>query len=213
MHNPSKWYDFNNHKELRRLRKDVNDNSSLKIELTASVIIAIWTFFLADIFEDSSNCFKICMCAILTGAVIFGVVFLPTIFHYFKIRRSGNIIYNGKNATSIFDDEIVYDVLVAYEYSNSIKQIKESDELSKELAVFYKIEINYYISKSIRALFKFNSNIPNIYGNKEYQIRKERVCNVMNLIKRIIENNQIVLDNDIDRKYNNLLKTVETKIP
>lgn len=38
-----------------------------------------------------------------------------------------NVIIKGKDATSVFDDEIVFNILVACEYYNCKKNITEND--------------------------------------------------------------------------------------
>lgn len=213
MHNnPSKWYSFNNHKELKRLRKDINETLTLKIELATSITLAIISFFLSDLLKHESNCLKITICIIMCFLVFLILFLLPYLRKKIAIWKSGSILHNGKIATNIFDDEIVYDVLVASEYSNSISQIDEKNKLRNELIEFYNIEIKYYISKSISALFEFNSNIPNIYGNKDNQIRIERVNNIVNLMTKILKNNTITLDDDVQEQYESLLDIIENRL-
>ena len=196
---PSKWYDFINHKELKKLRTDINNTLSLRIEIAVSIVLAIISFFLGKQLTEAAFGAQIIVCIIMCIVVILLFSF-PYICNWISMRKRYNIFINGKEATNIFDDEIVYDILVATEYYNSKSQIPEND-LKEELETFYTIEIKYYVSNSVEKLTYFTSNFWCIFGNKKNQITFERVSNVIKLIDKLIKMENLQLDDSLKKRY------------
>lgn len=206
---PSKWFEFSNHKELRRLRKDINDTFELKIQIATSIMLAIVAF----VFDSYIKCFKpwlqilICVLLCLGVALIFT---LPTIIKHFKLRKRCNIIINGKDAINIFDDEILYSVLVACEYSN-IKTNISSEALKDEYEKFYNIEIKYYITESIKRLIKFSDSASTIFGDHDNQIPFERIYNVVGMINFVIKTSNLAIENELLVDFNTFCQTIGFK--
>ena len=114
---PGKWFDFTNHKEIRRLRNDLNDSISLKLQIASSIIVAIISFFLQSTIANTTVCIRMIVCAILCLVVLL-IFLLPLIIDKINDLRIHNIIINGKDAVTLFDDVVTYNVLVASEYYN-----------------------------------------------------------------------------------------------
>lgn len=204
---PSKWFDFTTSKEIKRIRKDINSSLSLKIEISVSIALTIIAFCFSEHIKKLKPLWQIVICAAMCF-VIFMVFFTPYFIAWCSNKRNGNIIIEGKDAVATFDDQIVYDVLVAAEYYNSIESIRKN-EIEKELIAFYNIEIEYYLLKAINELLKFNANYTQIFGNKKNQIPFSRLKNIMDLIQSIIKSAGIKLDKgtkqSLDEMYKYLL--------
>lgn len=196
---PGKWFDFNNHKELRRLRNDMKDTFGLKLQIATSIVIAIVSFFLSEYISEADVWVQILFCVILCVIVLL-IFLLPFFIKQCMLKARCNVIIKGKDAISLFDDEIVYNILVACEYYNSMQSIPKN-ELREELLAFYKLEIEYYISESIKKLLLFSSNCTAIFGNKKNQISKARICNILALIDKLLNNPDIMLDNIVREDY------------
>lgn len=206
---PSKWYDFINHKELKRLRHDLNNTLSLRIEIAVSIILAIISFFFGKNIVNESLSMQITICSVL--CVVVALLFLlPYLLNWISVRRRCNVFISGKDAVSIFDDEIVYDILVASEYYNTIDQIPNT-ALREELRVFYAIEIKYYLEETIKKLTLFNSNLGKIFGNEKNKIPLERVNNVRRLIDKLFEKNSgIYIDKTLKTSYEMFCTSLES---
>lgn len=196
---PSKWYDFINHKELKRLRKDINGTFSLRIEIAVSIILMIVSCFLESQIASLSLCTKVILC-IIFSVIIAAFFILPIVFRWYSLHHKSNVFINGKEAKSIFDEEIVYDVLVASEYCNIKDQIN-NPKLGNELKNFYGIEIKYYINTSIEKLTSFNSNFHSIFGKEKNKIPIERLENIVKIINSIMSSEQINLDSDLEFQF------------
>ncbi len=203
---PSKWYDFINHKELKRLRKDLNDTLSLRIEIAVSIILMIISCFLESQIDSLSLCAKVILCVIFC-TIVAAFFILPIVFRWYSLHHKSNVFINGKEAKSIFDEEIVYDVLVASEYCN-IKKQANNPEHGDELKVFYSIEIKYYVNTSVEKLTSFNSNFNSIFGNEKNKIPLERIDNIVKFVSAIIESEKIELDSDLNFDFDLLKKTI-----
>lgn len=196
---PSKWFDFTNHKELKRLRADIKDTFSLKLQIAASVIITIITFFLDKYIHNSS--WKIqCLFCVSLCIIVLLIFILPSIIAFLSLKSRCNILIKGKDAVSLFDDEIVYNVLVASEYYNSKEKIP-NNELRAELNNFYTLEIQYYLSESIKKLSLFSSSCVTIFGNKKNQISKQRAENIIQLITTLSKQATLSLDKETMEKF------------
>lgn len=204
---PSKWYDFINHKELKRLRKDINDTFSLRIEIAVSIILMIISCFLETQIDSWSLCSKVIWCIIFC-LIVAAFFILPIVFRWYSLHHRSNVFINGKEAKSIFDEEIVYDVLVASEYCNIKKQSTDSS-LKNELDIFYSIEIKYYIDTSVEKLTSFNSNFDNIFGNEKHKIPLKRIDNIIKLINAIIDSENIEIDGDLKEDFDSLIDYVK----
>lgn len=196
---PSKWFDFTNHKELMRLRRDVNNTLSLKLQIASSVIIAIISFFMTEYIKECHVWVQVVFCTAL--CILVGLIFiLPSAISFWKLKRRCNVLIKGKDAVNIFDDEIVYSVLVACEYYNARESIPNS-ELKKDLELFYDIEIKYYISESIKRLKEFSANSPAIFGDGKNKISKERANNIVNMINILLDKANIKLDKVLQNDF------------
>ncbi len=205
---PSKWYDFNNHKQLKKIRDDLNNTHSLRIQIAASLIVAIISFVLGDYVKKWDWYFQLLFCLGLS-LVIVGVLFYPYVVKTIMNKLQSNIIINGKDAISLFDDEIVYDILVASEYFENRNLIPDSD-LSNELKTFYDIEMEYYLKSSIEKLLLFLPNYPEVFGNGKKQISINRFNNITKLIDTLISKGPVILDDDLLSSYKSLCKDVST---
>lgn len=196
---PSRWFDFISHKELTRLRKEMSNTFELKIQIATSVIIAIVSLFLDDFVTSATLKVKIIVCSVLCFLVAFVFLF-PMIWKFFKTPKKCNIFINGIDAITIFDEEIVYNVMAACEYCNARSSIAKSN-LKDGIEKFHLIEIKYYIEKSIRSLLEFQSDSPRIYGNKKNQISYDRILNVLEIIDKIIENVDANFDENLKKEF------------
>ena len=203
---PSKWFDFLNQKELKRLRKDVNNTYWLKIQIATSLIIAICTLVFSGSIKDLCLGWKIGICLALSFIVVL-IFTLPWIIKKFSLMKINNKLVDGKTASSVFDEEIVYNVLVAsefYEIYNGVIQ----GELSNELKNFYKIEIEYYIKTAIEKMISFNSNIVYIAGSGKNQISPQRINNITNMIDTIVSSTCLKFDENLVDDYNDFKRNI-----
>lgn len=207
---PSKWLEFSNYKELKRLRSDVNNTFSLKLQIASSIILAIISFFIDSLTEDSDESIRalVCIFLCLFVALIFAG---PYILKQIRIRRHCNVIIKGKDAISIFDEEIIYNVLVAHEYFN-IRNTTSGIPSDKHMREFYNIEISYYIDESITHLSKFLSNTREILGYGKNQLSPKRVKNICDIIQDILKDQEIALPQSQIEKFNAFYETVVYKI-
>lgn len=199
---PGKWFDFTNHKEIRRLRNDLNDSISLKLQIASSIIVAIISFFLQSTIANTTVCIRMIVCAILCLVVLL-IFLLPLIIDKINDLRIHNIIINGKDAVTLFDDVVTYNVLVASEYYNCRIKIPKN-ELNEELGKFYNIEIKYYITESIKILSLFAARSTQIIGNKNNQIPVERIYNILELINILLNDDMVEVDESIVKDFNQL---------
>ena len=204
---PSKWYDFINKKEIKRLRHDLSDSYSLRVEIAASILIAIASFFLSDYVKEMCWVYQLFIYLIIATVVVC-IIFIPSIKKYLSIKESGNVYIGGKEAVSIFDDEIVYDVLVACEYFEHKKEIA-NNTFCDQLTEFYSIEIEYYIKTSIEKLIDFNSNYLKIFGDGRNRISIRRVDNIISLIDSLVQKVDIKLDENTNSKYSMLCENIK----
>ncbi len=203
---PSKWFDFLNQKELKRLRRDINNTFWLKIQIVVSLIVAIFPLIFSDNIKALSIECKVVLCVVLSFIIVL-VFILPIIIKKLKLLKFNNYIIDGKIATSIFDEEIVYNILVASEFYD-IYNSTITNKLSNELKEFYKIETKYYIKTAMEKLITFSSNMVNIIGNKKNQIPPDRVKNITNMIDIIIYNMGLTVEQDILDSYNNFKQNI-----
>lgn len=205
---PSEWLDFSNNKEIKRLRSDINDTFSLKFQIALSVITAILSFHLDKYLQCACIWVQISACVGLCAVVVLIFVF-PEIVKFFKVRRRCNVIIKGKDAVSIFDDEIVYYVLVACEYFNAKESVPKSN-LQDHIVKFYEIEIAYYVSESIKRLHDFSSNITAIFGSGDNKIPFVRVSNIVSMIGILTEQSGIEIQNSLLTNFTTFKNTIES---
>lgn len=194
---PSKWFDFLNQKELKRLRRDVNNNFWLKLQIAISVVIAICSIVFSDRIKELCLVAQIILAVGLCLLVTF-VFGFPFIAKRISILRYNNNKISPKAASTIFDEEIVYNVLVASEFYEIY--ITTGGSLSAELQEFYSIEIEYYLTTAISKLVSFNSNMVNIIGNEKI-LSSKRIKNITKIIDRLLVLNNITLDNTTMEDY------------
>ena len=140
--------------------------------------------------------------------VTVGILFLPYIIKWISRRKKANLIINGKDANSLFDDEVVYDIMVACEYFQDKISIPNTI-LTNELNEFYDIEIAYYVDCAIKKLILFAPNYSKIFGRGVNQISFKRFDNIKNLTNVLIEQLQIHLDNNVATQYEALCNRIE----
>lgn len=201
---PGKWFDFTTNKEIKRIRKDLNNTLVLKIEISTSIILTIVAFCFSEHIKKLAIGWQICFCLALCLVVLF-VFFVPYIIKWISTKHNGNIIIKGKDAVSTFDEEIVYNVLVAAEYYNSLGSIKR-DKVGDDLKAFYDIEIEYYLMKAIDELLKFNTNYSRIFGDNKNQIPLNRLKNILDLIFSIKNSSSVSIDNCKDKAIKEFYK-------
>ncbi len=205
---PSKWFDFLNQKELKRLRKDVNNTLWLKIQIATSVIIAICTLIFSDSIKGLDLGWQIGISVGLSFIVIL-VFCMPWIIKQISLLRINNSLINGKTASTIFDEEIVYNVLVASEFYEIYNNTASSNgKLSNELKEFYEIEVEYYVKTAIEKLNSFSSNLVNIVGSAKYQISVQRIKNIIQMIDLIVLDMKITIDDELLDDYNDIKNNI-----
>ncbi len=208
---PSKWFEFLNQKELKRLRKDVNNTFWLKVQISISIIIAIFTLVFSESIKTLDISWKCLLCFLLSLLVV--IIFsLPWIIKKISLLRVNNLLIDGKTAATVFDEDIVYNVLVASEYFNIYNSTKNSEGvLSEELKSFYIIEVEYYIKNAIEKLVSFNSNIVYIIGNEKEQIEGQRIINITQMIDIIIDCLKIEINDSLMNGYSNFKANIYPK--
>ena len=206
---PSKWFDFLNQKELKRLRKDVNNTLWLKIQIATSVIIAICTLIFSDSIKGLDLEWQIGISIGLSFIVIL-VFCMPWIIKQISLLRINNSLINGKMASTIFDEEIVYNVLVASEFYEIYNNTTSNNgNLSNELKEFYEIEVEYYVKTAIEKLNSFASNLVNIVGSAKYQISVQRIKNIIQMIDIIVSDMKITINDELLDDYNDIKKNIK----
>lgn len=207
---PSKWFDFVNNKEIKRLRKDINNTFWLKMQICISLLIAVLTVIFDKEIYDLAIKWKVTL-SISICLIIFLVFSSQYIIKKIKLRIRNNIIIHGKQATTLFDESIVYDVLVAYEFYDILNKLENKSSISNYLKEFYKIEIKYYLNTAICNLYNLSCSFPLILGEKKNQISPQRVLNLCNLISNLLDEMKIDLDNTLMKSYSDIKLDLENK--
>lgn len=184
-HFPSEWFHFTDHKEIRRLRQAVSETTSFKVEITVAVLLAIASAFFDTYLSEWSICVKILVFLIIGVSVIY-------LFNRQAVKQlfSDSIMLGVKQAVTIFDEEVVYDIMVAAEYCNHLDTLNtktRDDQLAIHLASFYSLEIKYYIQEAQMKLSRMRAEASIIFGDQHSQISLERVENAIALIGVIKE--------------------------
>lgn len=193
-HFPSEWFHFTDHKEIRRLRQAVSETTSFKVEITVAVLLAIASAFFDTYLSEWSICVKILVFLIIGVSVIY-------LFNRQAVKQlfSDSIMLGVKQAVTIFDEEVVYDIMVAAEYCNHLDTLNtktkedtlntktKDDQLAIHLASFYCLEIKYYIQEAQMKLSRMRAEASIIFGDQHSQISLERVENAIALIGVIKE--------------------------
>lgn len=213
---PNNWFEFLNNKELKRLRKETNNTLALKIQVSVSIILTIITFFLGENLKLNIK-YQILICVLMIFVTIC-IFITPFVINRINLMKHCNVIIEGKDAISIFQENIVYDVLVAVEYSNSLisfaegENVSDSSNLQNELAKFYKSETKYHVEMAIEQLYLLNSSFYRVFGSRDNQISLTRLGNILSLIDSIIELNDISLGDSQKTKYNIFKSMYNNKI-
>ena len=200
---PGNWLSFSEYKEIKRLRKAMTETISLRIQITASAIITILSAFLSSKANEWSVCSQMIFisCACL---LVIGVIWGPAIVEHCKFFITNNIILNGKKAINIFDDEIVYDIMIATEFEKLI-----DTEKNGELKIFYKAEMTYYVKKSMESLILMSASYSRIFGPGEQQVSIERVRNINTIINNLLEK-CMTIDKSIRDNYVIFIQNIES---
>lgn len=191
-HFPSEWFHFTDHKEIRRLRQAVSETTSFKVEITVAVLLAIASAFFDTYLSEWSICVKILVFLIIGVSVIY-------LFNRQAVKQlfSDSIMLGVKQAVTIFDEEVVYDIMVAAEYCNHLDTLNtktRDDQLAIHLASFYSLEIKYYIQEAQMKLSRMRAEASIIFGDQHSQISLERVENAIALISVIKEKSGVHVD-------------------
>ena len=191
-HFPSEWFHFTGHKEIRRLRQAVSETTSFKVEITVAVLLAIASAFFDTYLSEWSICVKILVFLIIGVSVIY-------LFNRQAVKQlfSDSIMLGVKQAVTIFDEEVVYDIMVAAEYCNHLDTLNtktRDDQLAIHLASFYSLEIKYYIQEAQMKLSRMRAEASIIFGDQHSQISLERVENAIALISVIKEKSGVHVD-------------------
>lgn len=182
---PSEWLAFTTNKEIKRLRQEISDTNKLRVQIAISVVIAVLSFYLEDEVSDWNPVGQwlfvvaVCVSVILT-------FLLPRFFAYCKLRRINNIVLDGRKATNLFDEEVVYDVMMAVEFFRHAHERGE-EYLEKQLREFYLVEMTYYVKKSIESLKSMTAVNARLLGNKENQLSLKRVDNITAIIDNLLQ--------------------------
>lgn len=83
---PSKWLDFTTNKEIKRLRKDVNDTLSLKIEISVSIILTIIAFCFSEYIGKMKPICQTLVC-ISMCLIILVIFFYPCVKKYLSQKN------------------------------------------------------------------------------------------------------------------------------
>lgn len=204
---PSKWYEFTNHKELKRLRMDLNDTLFLRIEIAASLVLTILTSFFSDIISKRSGLVQVAI-FVLSCLCVTAILLWDYLRHKYSLWRRSGVFIKGKDASSLFDEEIVYEVLVASEYFRMEKE-ENVEELKDQMKNFYNIEIEYYLTSAMEKLFLLNSNLSNVLGNDGKKISIKRMDNIISLIDGIVNSGTFEIDGDVYKDYKMLCENVK----
>lgn len=176
---PSKWMDFVNNKELKRLHADINNTMPLKIQTAISILLAILSVILSTVFKDKEEYVTISICLSLMILVVL-IYLVPYIIKKSKDSSTRNVFINGKDAITIFDEEIVYYVMTACEYSRQDKMLYQ--KLENSVGEFFVLEIGYYVNKAVEGLILFESNFDGIFGDGKDKISKDRLKNIIDIV-------------------------------
>ncbi len=197
---PGSWLNFSEYKEIKRLRMAVTETISLRIQITASLIIAIVSAFASGKIDTWPACRQIlliCFVCLLVVAVFFGPIF----WNRCKFLVTNNVILNGKKAINIFDDEIVYDLMIATEFKKLIEnEEKDKSKIKDELKIFYKAEMTYYVKKSMESLGLMAASYTKIFGAGKQQISIERARNINTIINELLKECEPI-DEHIKEQY------------
>lgn len=204
-HFPSEWFHFTDHKEIRRLRQAVSETTSFKVEITVAVLLAIASAFFDTYLSEWSICVKILVFLIICVSVIY-------LFNRQAVKQlfSDSIMLGVKQAVTIFDEEVVYGIMVAAEYCNHLDTLNtktKDDQLVIHLASFYSLEIKYYIQEAQMKLSRMRAEASIIFGDQHSQISLERVENAIALISVIKEKSGVHVE-DPNNEYNQFVSDI-----
>ncbi|MCM1261771.1 MAG: hypothetical protein NC313_03545 [Butyrivibrio sp.] len=180
MNFPGSWLNFSEYKEIKQLRMALTETISLRIQITVSIIIAIVTLSFSGEISELDLCYKVLI--ILGICFLVVVIFLWPLFQkYYKFMKTNNVMLDGKKAINIFDDEIVYDIMIATEFKKLMVAEKNIG-----LKTFYQAEMTYYVKKSMENLNMMSSSYIKIFGEGGQQVSVERVRNINTIINELL---------------------------
>lgn len=180
MNFPGSWLNFSEYKEIKQLRMALTETISLRIQITVSIIIAIVTLAFSGEISELDLCYKVLI--ILGICFLVVVIFLWPLFQkYYKFMKTNNVMLDGKKAINIFDDEIVYDIMIATEFKKLMVA-----ETNIGLKTFYQAEMTYYVKKSMENLNMMSSSYIKIFGEGGQQVSVERVRNINTIINELL---------------------------
>ncbi len=209
---PSKWGEFVEGKEIRRINKSLNTNNAISWQLFCNIVTIILTTIL-NLYLNSLKANQVKW--LMFGIILFFLLLsaLPIIIYKFKRIFRVNIFMKGKDAVKLFDEDIVYNTMMAYEFYEQIVALQQNNTnqnstpqgnmtaLNGNINDFYKIEVSYYVNKAIDELISFNSNLREIVynpiqgGKNSKMISKDRVLNITDILNNLINLTNIQVNN------------------
>lgn len=201
---PSKWLEFSEYKEVHKLRQALTDTTSFKIELAVAIIVGIVNVFFSEELRQLPLLCKIIITFII--CILFIYFFLRNeICGIVRRLTIDNILLRRNQAINIFDDEIVYDIMVAVEYYENLQGI--SGVLMDETTEFYQQQIFYYLCRAKKKLVQMNTNIKGIFGDDGNRISLDRVNNAISIINKL-QSTCNYTDEKLDKKYKRFVNCI-----
>lgn len=204
---PSKWYDFVTAKEIKRIRRDMNDKRLQLVQLIMAFLTSVLTPIYSQ-FVDRLEIWQSVLIWVAFCIYIAIVLFLPYITSAFKSLLVSNILVENKKALTQFDEEVVYSTLVACEFSEFNTSMMDP-ALASNVDAFNKIEVEYYVKNAVTILASFASRPSGIFGNKADQISKERFKNITNILDVLKNKHSINIDSALSDSYSALKNVVD----
>lgn len=200
---PGNWLNFSEYKEIKRVREALTETITLKVQITMSAFIAIGSAFFGNVASGWPVCRQV-LFVFVACLLIAGVIWEPDIYNCCKGFGAKNDIVNGKKAINIFDDEIVYNIMIATEFEK-LMEAEDKDELK----IFYKAEMTYYVKKSMESLNLMTASCPRIFGMGKQQVSIERVRNINAIINELLAK-CMTIDETIENAFNVFAQRIDS---
>lgn len=191
--NPSRWQNFSIYKDIRRIKKESNRTFWNKLQLFASVFVVCCTLALEGLLCAKV---RVIVAFSLCGALL-ALFVAPIIYYAIKDGKFAVKSINKHEIIRLFDEEIIYDILIAYEYYKE----REETGLDDKIKSFYKIEEKYYFEKVVCNM-KFVLAKASVIGSEG--IAMERLLNVREIIR--------IIKDDLDGELSQEILTISKDI-
>ncbi len=189
--NPVRWQNFAINKEVKRIKKENSRTFWNKVQFMTSIIVVCLSMLLDSNTIENKNA-RIYI-AIGMISVLLLVFIAPWLYKLYKTRRIATLNYKDSDLIRLFDEEIIYNVIIAYEF---YKEKKNPEVIiDNDLVEFYNIEQSYYYSKAIEDLKKLDNRKEIL---KDF-IKEERIQNVLNLLKLLKKDDQMKVSENINK--------------